>query len=356
MINRIPITIITGFLGSGKTTLLRHLLLKSDQRLAVMINEFGSVGLDGDLIRSCGFCPEEDLEARIVELNNGCLCCTVQDDFLPTIENLLLRSDDLDGIIIETSGLALPKPLIQAIEWPQIRSKVFVNGVVALVDSEALCSGSPTGDVKAIEMQRQEDESIDHLTSIDDLFKDQLSCADVVLLSRADLIAPSEIASLKKTISKNLREGTSLIPIAFGQIDPLLVLGLHSNNYNRKNSFFGERESNHEHEHEHEHEHHLKVISNIIRLEVNISHSEIEKVLKTITLDFQVLRLKGRFWLPDKQLPLQVQMVGPRFSSWFENVPDNVWKPSNGGLDLVTLSLQEGVDEEIKSAFEGITR
>ena len=346
MLKRIPITIVTGFLGSGKTTLLRHLLKNSNQRLAVMINEFGSVGLDGDLIRSCGFCKEDDLEGRIVELNNGCLCCTVQDDFLPSIEKLLLRSDVLDGIIIETSGLALPRPLIQAIEWPQIRSKVFVNGVVTLVDSEALHSGSPVGDISTLEKQREEDESIDHLTSIDDLFGDQLSAADIVLLSRADLIDSAGIEIIKTSISKKIRQGTGVIPISFGKVDPLLLLGLTSQANKGRKSNDDELSNSDDHDH-----HHLNVISSSIRLEATVLQSEIENVLKNIILDFQVLRLKGRFWLPDKQLPLQVQMVGPRFSAWFESVPDNVWKPSNGGFELVVLSLQEGVDEEIKRVF-----
>ena len=143
---RVPVTILTGFLGSGKTTVLRHLLTSSGQRLAVMVNEFGSVGLDGDLIRSCGFCPEDELDGRLVELNNGCLCCTVQDDFLPTMQRLLERADTLDGIVVETSGLALPAPLLQALEWPEIRSRVHVNGVVTLTDGEALVAGSPVGD------------------------------------------------------------------------------------------------------------------------------------------------------------------------------------------------------------------
>ena len=129
MAKRLPVTVITGFLGAGKTTVLRHLLTRGGQRLAVMVNEFGSVGLDGDLIRSCGFCPEEDVDGRLVELNNGCLCCTVQDDFLPTMETLLERADQLDGIVVETSGLALPRPLLQALDWPAIRSRVHVNGV-----------------------------------------------------------------------------------------------------------------------------------------------------------------------------------------------------------------------------------
>mgnify|MGYP001955021912 FL=1 len=185
MSRRLPVTVITGFLGAGKTTVLRHLLTRSGQRLAVMVNEFGSVGLDGDLIRSCGFCPDDEVDGRLVELNNGCLCCTVQDDFLPTMEQLLERADQLDGIVVETSGLALPRPLLQALDWPAIRSRVHVNGVVTLVDGEALATGSPVADREALEQQRRDDPSLDHITAIDELFRDQLQAADLVLLSRA---------------------------------------------------------------------------------------------------------------------------------------------------------------------------
>ena len=197
MSRRLPVTVITGFLGAGKTTVLRHLLTRSGQRLAVMVNEFGSVGLDGDLIRSCGFCPDDELDGRLVELNNGCLCCTVQDDFLPTMEQLLERADQLDGIVVETSGLALPRPLLQALDWPAIRSRVHVNGVVTLVDGEALVAGSPVADREALEQQRRDDPSLDHITAIDELFRDQLQAADLVLLSRADRLSPSQLDVLQ---------------------------------------------------------------------------------------------------------------------------------------------------------------
>ena len=200
MAKRLPVTVITGFLGAGKTTVLRHLLTRGGQRLAVMVNEFGSVGLDGDLIRSCGFCPEEEVDGRLVELNNGCLCCTVQDDFLPTMETLLERADQLDGIVVETSGLALPRPLLQALDWPAIRSRVHVNGVVTLVDGEALGAGSPVADAEALERQRAEDPSLDHLTAIDDLFEDQLQAADLVLISRADRLDASAMADVRERI------------------------------------------------------------------------------------------------------------------------------------------------------------
>lgn len=184
---------VTGFLGAGKTTLLRHLLLNSGQRLAVLVNEFGEVGIDGELLRSCGFCPEDELDTRLVELANGCLCCTVQDDFLPTMEKLLERADSLDGIVVETSGLALPEPLIAALNWPQIRTRIRLNGVVAVVDGEALAAGSVVANPAALEAQRLADPSLDHASAIDELFAEQLEAADLVLISRADCLSAGEI-------------------------------------------------------------------------------------------------------------------------------------------------------------------
>ena len=231
MSRRLPVTVVTGFLGAGKTTVLRHLLTRSGQRLAVMVNEFGSVGLDGDLIRSCGFCPDDEVDGRLVELNNGCLCCTVQDDFLPTMEQLLERADQLDGIVVETSGLALPRPLLQALDWPAIRSRVHVNGVVTLVDGEALAAGSPVADPEALERQRREDPSLDHITAIDELFRDQLQAADLVLLSRADRLSQEQLDAVQTNLQNQTRPGTALLPVAHGAVDTSVVLGLehHSN-------------------------------------------------------------------------------------------------------------------------------
>ena len=358
MSRRLPVTVITGFLGAGKTTVLRHLLTRSGQRLAVMVNEFGSVGLDGDLIRSCGFCPDDEMDGRLVELNNGCLCCTVQDDFLPTMEQLLERADQLDGIVVETSGLALPRPLLQALDWPAIRSRVHVNGVVTLVDGEALAAGSPVADREALEQQRRDDPSLDHITAIDELFRDQLQAADLVLLSRADRLSSSQLDALQINLNEQTRPGTALLPVAHGAVDTSVVLGLeHHASEPTDHHNHDHDHDHHGHDHDHDHDHHdhshVEMVSGGLRLEGEFDRDALEQLLPRLVSEHQVLRLKGRVWLPSKTLPLQLQMVGPRLNSWFEAAPTAAWRPGSGaGVDLVVLSLQESATASIEQALQ----
>jgi len=374
-LNRLPVTVVTGILGAGKPTLLRQLLLSSGLRLAVLVNEFGEVGIDGDLLRSCGFCPEEELEGRLVELANGCLCCTVQDDFLPTMERLLERADQLDGIVVETSGLALPEPLIAAFAWPEIRTRTRVNGVVAVVDGEALAAGHVVANPEALEAQRLADPSLDHATAIEELFEEQLEAADLVLVSRADSLDPAALAALQERLRPSLRPGTPVLPMERGQIDPALVLGLSrpSTDQTIDKIRGGDDQGHHDHDHHdahhaddhghddhheaHHHDHHDHTHVAMESLAINLpgvfDRERLEICLRALIASGALIRVKGRLWLPGKARPLQIQGVGPRLECWFE-ADDSPGSPKQDGLELVVLGFglkQDQLESNLKEAL-----
>ena len=374
---RLPVTVVTGFLGAGKSTLLRQLLLSSGLRLAVLVNEFGEVGIDAELIRSCGFCPEEELDGRVVELANGCLCCTVQDEFLPTMQLLLERADQLDGIVVETSGLALPEPLVQAFRWPEIRTRTRVTGVVTVVDGEALAQGHVVGDPAAIEAQRLADPSLDHLSAIEELFDDQLMAADLVLISRADCLEAGQIAALQGQLAAKLRPGVTVLPMARGQVPAALLLGLDRDQGDTGHGDHGHGEHGHgdhahppeaghdldhdvqghhpDHDvdhaqavdHDHDHDHHghhdhshVAMQSVALRLEGPVDRQALENLLRDQIDRQNFLRLKGRAWLVGKAQPLQIQAVGPRLECWFDPKAAAADQDHPPGLELVALGLQ----------------
>ena len=214
---KVPCTIVTGFLGAGKTTLVRHVLENAGgRRLAVIVNEFGDVGIDGEILKSCGIesCPED----AIVELANGCICCTVADDFVPALKSLLDRPSPPEHIVIETSGLALPKPLVKAFNWPEIASRVTVDGVIAVVDGAAVAAGRFADDPEAIARQRAEDSSLDHDNPLEEVFEDQLLCADLVILNKADLMSSEQRRSVVDEIGKTLPRAVKVVETENGKV------------------------------------------------------------------------------------------------------------------------------------------
>ena len=318
--HKIPVTVITGFLGSGKTTLIRHLLQNNQgRRIAVLVNEFGEIGIDGELLRDCQVCDDgEEVTSNIVELTNGCLCCTVQEEFLPTMQELLKRKDQIDCILIETSGLALPKPLIQAFRWPEIRTGATVDGVVAVVDCEAIASGNFVGDIDALMAQRQADDSLDHETPIEELFEDQLGCADMVLLTKVDRVNSETQQKVQTWLQQELRPSVKIVPCKGGEIDPDVLLGFNAAVEDDLES----RPSHHDTEEEHEHDDDIN--STFFIADRQFEPDELVKKLKSLMESQEIYRIKGFVAVPQKPMRMVLQGVGDRIEYFY----DRPWQPS----------------------------
>ncbi|NEQ51538.1 MAG: cobalamin biosynthesis protein CobW [Leptolyngbya sp. SIO3F4] len=316
--HKIPVTVVTGFLGSGKTTLVRHLLQNNQgRRIAVLVNEFGEVGIDGEILKSCQVCDEDETpETNILELANGCLCCTVQEEFLPTMQTLLKRREDIDCIVIETSGLALPKPLVQAFRWPEIRTGATVDGVVTVVDGEALSNGQIVGDLEALEAQRQADDSLDHETPIEELFEDQLACADMVLLTKTDTLSKDSSQRVQQWLQQEAPTGVKVVPCHQGEINPDILLGFNAAVENDLDS----RHSHHDHEEEHDHDDHLESV--YVELDEMFEPSVLVKRLQSLVQQQEIYRIKGFVSVPNKRMRLVLQGVGQRFDHFY----DRTWQ------------------------------
>ena len=301
---KIPVTVITGFLGAGKTTLVRHLLQNPQgKRLAVIVNEFGDVGVDGEILRSCSLpdCPEEN----IVELANGCICCTVADDFIPTIEALMALVPRPDHILIETSGLALPKPLLKAFDWPDIRSRITVDGVIAVADAEAVAAGRFAPDLARLQAQREADDSIDHETPLSEVFEDQIACADLVLLTKSDLAGADGVAAARAVIAAEAPRPLPVIEVMEGVIDPRVILGLGA----AAEDDIAARPSHHDAEEEHDHEDFDSVVIDIAE---QTDPQALAARIEALANDRQILRVKGYAAVAGKPMRLLVQAVGAR--------------------------------------------
>ena len=331
-LSKIPVTVITGFLGSGKTTLIRHLMANSNgRRLAILVNEFGTVGVDGDILKACADedCPAEN----IVELANGCICCTVADDFIPTIEALMAMPVRPDHILIETSGLALPKPLLKAFDWPAIRSQITVDGVIALADAEAVAAGRFAADVAAVDAQRLADDSLDHETPLSEVFEDQISCADIILMSKADLAGADGLAAARKVIEAQSPRIIPILEMSEGVIDPSVILGLNA----AAEDDLAARPSHHDGADDHEHEDFETVIVAMPEVDdVDVLIAAIEKLAN----EQHILRVKGYVAVAGKPMRLLVQAVGARVRHQF----DRPWGAGQRAGYLIVIAEHDHID------------
>jgi cobalamin biosynthesis protein CobW len=323
---KLPVTVVTGFLGSGKTTLISHLIQNSGgKRLAVIVNEFGDLGVDGDILKACAIpnCPAEN----IIELANGCICCTVADDFIPTIEALMALDPRPEHILIETSGLALPKPLLKAFDWPDIRSRITVDGVIALADAEAVAAGRFATNVAAVDAQRLADDSIDHDTPLSEVFDDQICCADIILLTKSDLAGPDGVAKAKAMIAERAPRPIPVIEVAEGTIDPRIILGLAA----AAEDDMDARPSHHDEHDDHEHDDFESVVIDIPDVTDPLELvARIEQLAKTQN----ILRVKGYANVAGKPMRLLVQAVGSRVRHQYDR-PWGADEPRVGRLVVI---------------------
>lgn len=332
---KIPATVITGFLGAGKTTLIRNLLQNAGgRRIALIINEFGDIGVDAEILKGCGqeACRDDD----IIELANGCICCTVAEDFVPTMNKLLNRTDKLDHIIIETSGLALPQPLVRAFNWPEIKSRVTVDSVVTVLDAKALSEGRFADDEAAIAAQRASDPNVDHENPIQELFEDQLNCADMVILNKTDLIDGLELAQVTQELKTKMRPGSRLVPTQQGVIDAAILLGTKAG----AEDDLDNRKSNHEMEGVEQHDHDD---FNTFIVELNGAQNKdalLTRISKTIE-HHEILRLKGFAAVEGSAARLLIQAVGPRLNSYF----DRAWNKGEAQRTQLVVIGEKSMDQ-----------
>jgi cobalamin biosynthesis protein CobW len=320
---KIPATIVTGFLGAGKTSLLRHLVAHAEgRRLALVINEFGELGIDRELLLGCGdaACAPGD----VVELANGCICCTVADDFLPTIEALLDRADPPDHIVIETSGLALPKPLVKAFAWPEVRARVTVDGVIAVIDAPAALTGAFVAP-----------DNPEHENPLEEVFTDQLQCADLVVVNKVDLIDADALHGLMGELSQSVRPGVKLVPTRFGVLDPAVALGLHA----AAEDDLAGRPSHVDAAGEHDHD---DFESFVVTLGAVREPAAVTARLRETITAHDILRVKGFLDVPGKPMRLAVQGVGPRIEHYY----DRAWMADEARASSLVVIGRKGLDRD----------
>lgn len=343
---KLPVTIVTGFLGAGKTTLLRHMLENAEgRRIAVIVNEFGELGIDGEILQQCTIgCTEEEANGRVYELANGCLCCTVQEEFFPVMRELVARRGDLDHILIETSGLALPKPLVQAFNWPEIRNACTVDAVITVVDSPAVAAGTFAAFPDQVDAQRKLDPNLDHESPLHELFADQLASADLVILNKADLLDADALAAVRAEVGEELPPAVKVVEAHGGSLPFNVLLGLNS----ETELHIDGRKTHHDNEDE-DHDHDAFDSFHVELPETD--EARLLAALKEVVARHGILRIKGFVAVPNKPMRLLLQGVGLRFDKHF----DRAWQADEARITRLIVIGQAldhtAIASELKAAL-----
>lgn len=352
---KIPVTIVTGFLGSGKTTLICGLLKKNpDRRLAVLVNEFGEVSVDGALLRSAG----SECGVEIHDLPNGCMCCSVNDDFLPIMRQLQARKHQIDHVLIETSGLALPQPVMSALNWPEVRADFQLDAVITVVDVPQLAAGALEAG-KPVPGGNSPD-APPHAEAVDAILLQQLENADVVVLNKIDDLNEDQLLEAEEAIRARAPKVRFMELAHHAQLDTRLVMGLHLHDEalppahdsahghghshhhghhhgplhqmpaadarpladqsqfdGHSHSGIGEHEHG-EHTHEHFHGHDPGWQSFVLRSTSTQDPDTIRKAVSEVALREPVLRAKGHIAVAGKHHALVLQAVRSRVQSYYD--------------------------------------
>ncbi len=330
-----PVTIITGFLGSGKTTLLNHILNnRHDLKVAVLVNEFGDINIDSQLLVSM----DEDM----VELSNGCICCTINDGLVDAVYRVLERDDRVDYMVIETTGVADPLPIILTFLGTELRDFTRLDSIITVVDAESFTP--------------------DHFDS-EAAFK-QIAYGDVTILNKTDLASPEKIKELEAYII-TVKVGARILHSQYGKVPLPLILDVgynnpeayadlvqeeieqtqrdrddHSHNHHHHSHDHHEAHTHHPHEHHHHHSDHLdndRFVSIAFESDRPFDVKKFETFLHD-QLPKEVFRAKGILWFAESELRHIFQLSGPRF-----DLQGDEWRtPPKNQMVLIGRNLNAG--------------